>query len=84
MVSFKIILATLPFALQALALPAGSSTPLELDSRLVCLAPTNCSPIGNCEYCCASGTTPNSSTCHSHGGGSCAAGQTQYHCDDDH
>ncbi|KAL9948242.1 hypothetical protein D7B24_002315 [Verticillium nonalfalfae] len=64
MVSVKVLLALLPLALQATALPS----PLEENhlERRVCVPPSNCSPIGNCEFCCRTGVTPNSSNCHSH------------------
>ncbi|CRK12259.1 hypothetical protein BN1708_010403 [Verticillium longisporum] len=64
MVSVKVLLALLPLALQATALPS----PLEENhlERRVCVPPTNCSRIGNCEFCCRTGVTPNSSGCHSH------------------
>ncbi|KAG7115595.1 hypothetical protein HYQ46_011234 [Verticillium longisporum] len=69
MVSVKVLLALLPLALQATALPS----PLEENhlERRVCVPPTNCSPIGNCEFCCRTGVTPNSSGCHSHGETEC-------------
>ncbi|KAM0321791.1 hypothetical protein ACHAQA_009887 [Verticillium albo-atrum] len=76
MVSFKIVLALLPLALQATALPST------LTDRRVCVPPTNCSPIGNCEFCCATGVAPDSDSCHSHGETECGAGLVQFHCDD--
>ncbi|KAF3350861.1 hypothetical protein HYQ45_014684 [Verticillium longisporum] len=79
MVSVKVLLALLPLALRATALPS----PLEENhlERRVCVPPTNCSPIGNCEFCCRTGVTPNSSGCHSHGETECGDGLVQYHCD---
>jgi hypothetical protein len=80
MVSLKFLLATLPFALQALALPGSVAT---LEDRMVCNPPTNCRTLGNCEYCCAA--TPNSPDCHgAHGSTRCGTGELAYHCDLDH
>ncbi|KAL2760165.1 hypothetical protein ACRALDRAFT_1059944 [Sodiomyces alcalophilus JCM 7366] len=78
MVSIKIFLAVLPLALQAAAFPSL----LNPNEARACIAPSNCSPIGNCQFCCAKGVKPNSSKCHSHGDTACGPNFDQYHCDD--
>ena len=82
MVSLKLVVSLLSLTLQVSALPSNMSPKLE--KKLVCLPPSNCSPIGNCAYCCDSGVTPDSSTCHTHGDSGCGSGQTNYHCDNEH
>jgi hypothetical protein len=84
MVSLKTFVPLLTLALQAAALPSTNTKTLTLEKKMVCLAPSNCSPIGGCAYCCNSGVTPDSDNCHTHGSGGCGAGQTNYHCDDEH
>lgn len=83
MVSLKTFGPILALALQATALPSTGTTN-KLEKKLVCLPPSNCSPIGNCAYCCNAGVAPDSSNCHTHGTSGCGSGQTNYHCDDEH
>ncbi|EMR70462.1 hypothetical protein MGN70_010615 [Eutypa lata] len=78
---FKIVMAALPFILQAGAAPSGQGESVEIAKRF-CVAPSNCGPsLGDCQFCCDVGVDPNSETCHSHGK-MCPNGSTKWHCDD--
>jgi hypothetical protein len=80
MVSIKFLIALVPLALTATALPGSS--PASLEAR-ACYPPSGCTLVGECDYCCASAP---GGACHAdHEAAPCpVAGQTRYHCDDQH
>ncbi|KAK4243076.1 hypothetical protein C7999DRAFT_36602 [Corynascus novoguineensis] len=77
MVSAKFLLALLPLALTATALPGSKSSLVQRQ----CFPPTGCTLVGDCEYCCASNP---GGVCHpAHEGAPCPnPSHTKYHCDD--
>jgi hypothetical protein len=85
MVSTKILLALLPglaLTAAAAALPGSPPSTGSLTVR-ACYPPTGCTLDGDCEYCCAEDPR---GQCHpEHDGEFCpTAGQSRYHCDDEH
>ncbi|ROT42971.1 hypothetical protein SODALDRAFT_355158 [Sodiomyces alkalinus F11] len=69
MVSTKLFLTITALALHATAHPSL----LAPNTALGCVAPSNCSPIGGCQFCCSKGIKPNSFKCHSHGDKNCGS-----------
>lgn len=80
-----VFLSILGLAALTTALPQPTASNVSPAAILVCELPTgDCSPIGNCEFCCFG--DPGTDHCHTHGTTVCGTndGGIVYHCDDDH